>query len=41
VDHADPFWKQFPEVKPGAAPREGWILPLTWLKRQVLTHRIP
>jgi hypothetical protein len=38
LDHADPFWKQFPEVTPGTEPRTGWILPLTWLKRQVLTH---
>lgn len=37
LDHADPFWKQFPEVRPGTDPRSGWILPLTWLKRQVIT----
>lgn len=38
LDHADPFWKQFPALRQGADPRDGWIYPLTWLKRQVNTH---
>lgn len=38
LDHADPFWKQFPELRPGSDPRDGWIVPLTWLKRQVTTR---